>query len=466
MSATAFTAGRVAERLRRSAEPPWEVYGERLRRFEVHLNGSEVEMRRGPVTLEGYGIRLFQPSDGKLAVGAAASTDLSDAGVASALRSASEAQPHALFPAHRIELPSTQAKPASAVTVDETLWRRPVETIDDYLAALIAPFDGRAGEAPSFGSVRVTLGEVTIANSEGLQRHHPFTTAEMEIAVKSSGGAEGAPPGEYWVNRTSRRLASEGLAEEVDRWCRIARDVRHASSPTSGPTNVVLPPAVLADILPPIVGYRMSGAAALRKMTPDAGSTVGSEVVTFHDDGLYPYGLGTAPTDDEGIPQAKRTLIERGRASPPLLDLLHGSALGHESTGNGRRAAMLFPNWFHFTQSPVPNPTTLALAPDSGGTEAELIEAAGDGIYVDQLGYAFPDPLSSSYGGELRAAYRIRNGKLAEPLRGGTVGGVVFAGPDQPSLLSQISAVGTRPVLAGNLSAPAVLVQGMTVAGS
>ncbi|MCI4360302.1 MAG: TldD/PmbA family protein [Thermoplasmata archaeon] len=462
----AFTAFHVADRVRAKAASPWEVFGERVRRYEVHLNGPRVEMVRAPIEVEGFALRLFRRADDQTGVGVAAGTSMGDTAVLAAIEQAEALAAFARFPARRIDLPGTAGHAASVEVVDRETWEHPVEAMHRVADALLRPLEGKPGIVPSFGSVRLTLYDTTLSNSEGLHRRYSHTSMEYEFAIKSSGGPEGAPPGEHWVNARMRRLPTDGeIARDAERWCELARDVRSAKSPTTGPTRVVLPPSVLADILPAIVGYRMSGTAQLRKMAPDAGSTVGSPQVTVTDDGLLPFGIGTAPCDDEGTSQSRRPLIEGGVARGTLQDLLHASALGEGATGNGRRDSTLFPSWFHFGDAVSALPTTLVLAPGQGGSDEELLEACGDGIWVDQLGYAFPDPVSGAFGGELRSAYRIRNGKKAEPVRGGTLGGVVFAPSGVPSLLTSIEAVGGRPMLVGALYAPSVLVQGMTIAG-
>jgi predicted Zn-dependent protease len=462
----AFTAAHVSDRLRGRIEAPWEVFGERIRRYEVHLTEDRVEMVRAPVLLEGYSVRLFRPSEGQMGVGVTASTDLSPEGIDAAVETAAATARFARFPTRRVELPGTATRPPSAVvTTDPELWERPWETIQSYVHALLAPFEGRTGVAPSFGSVRATLGEVTLANSEGLQRHVPRTEVELEFAVTASGGPEGAPPGEYWVTRRTRGLPTRGLPAEVDRWCQFAEDVRRPEKVATGPTNVVLSPSVLGDIIPVIAGFRLSGAAELRKVAPAEGEMVADPSVTLSDDGLYAGSVGTSPFDDEGVPQARRTIVEAGAAREKSYDVLHAGALGHQVTGNGRRTDTLFPAWFRFAVAPGPGPSTVVLKGRDGGSDAELCEAAGDGIWVDQLGFAFPDALSGAFGGEIRVAYRIRGGRLAEPVRGGTVGGVLFAPPGTPSMLNSLRVVGRTPVLAGGLVTGPCLIEKMAVAG-
>jgi predicted Zn-dependent protease len=118
-----------------------------------------------------------------------------------------------------------------------------------------------------------------------------------------------------------------------------------------------------------------------------------------------------------------------------------------------------------FTHGPGLGASTLVVKPGAGGTDEELAEAAGDGIWLQQLGWASPDPISGAFGGEIRIGYRIRNGKIAEPVRGGTIGGTVVAPPDSPSLLASVAAVGSRATLVDDLSSPTLLIRTLTVAG-
>ncbi len=455
----------VAERLRASG--PWEVYAERSRRFELHFTGKEVELVHGPVTLHGYGIRVLRNQGGQTATGFQSSTDLSDEGIRAALGDAERVSRYSEFPAQKVELPAN-GPPARGgpKVVDPALWARPRDTVESYFSALTASFDHHRNVAPSFGSIRVTLTDTSVANSAGLRASYPQTTAELEVGVKASGGPEGGPPGEYWVTETSRRLDLPGLAGSVDRWCRYAQDVRRAVAPPSGDLAVVLPASVLAGILPQTLGFKLSGVARLRKMAPTLGQRIGSETVTIRDDGRYDWSPFAGPCDDEGTPQRARTLVASGVVEEMLYDTLYGAAFDTRSTASAFRAVVGgSSNWKRFTSPPGPGASTLVVGPGDGGTEAEVIEAAGDGIWVQQLGWANPSALTSSFGGEIRIGYRIRNGKLAEPIRGGVVGGSVVAPPGSPSMLSSVETVGGSVELAEGVASPAMLVRPLTVAG-
>ena len=466
-SGEAVTAFEVADRIR--GEGPWDVFAERARRYEVHLNGRSIEMVRGPIELEGFGLRVLRSRDGKSGIGFLASTDLTEPGVRSAFESAEALTRYSTFPAKKVDLPSpTQGAVPLPEIRDSVLWDRPTETLGEHVQALLGTFEGRRGVAPSFGSVRATLTETTIANSEGLRVSYAHTTVELEVAVKAFDGPEGPAPGEYWVNESARRIDGKSLASRVDDWCRYAQDARRAVAPPSGELRVVLPASVSADILPPVIGFRCNGGSRLRQIAPSIGTRWGAESLTVRDDGRLPWAIASSPFDDEGSPQGKRDVISNGSVVGLLYDILHAGAFETRSTGNALRG--LQPaggrDWRRFLHSPSGISTTLVVAPGSAGTDAEVVAAAGDGIWVQQLGWAVPDPVSGAFGGELRIGYRIRNGKIAEPVRGGTVGGVVVAPPGEGSLLANIETLGSTPSLTEGLYAPTLLVRSLTVAGA
>ncbi len=463
---TARTAVDVADRLH--LPEPWEVYGERARRYEVHFTGPSIELVRGPLELEGFGLRVFRPRDGGFGIGFQASTDLSDAGIRTAEADAERLAPRTQFPAKRVELPGPRAGADAAVEVcDETLWARPMDSVQAFVESLLAPFEGQSGVLPTFGSVRATLLESSVRNSAGLSTSCRHTLVELEFAVRAVGGPEGRPPGEYWVNETTRRLDPDRAGPLSEEMKRHARAVREAEPTPTGNLPVILPASVLATILPPVIGLRCSGAGRLRQMAPEPGAALGSELVTLVDDGRVPWGISSGRTDDEGTIQRSRTILDHGRVSELLYDTRYAGVFDTQSTGNALRGrGGFYLDWRRFLAPPALASTTLVFQPGSGGSDEELAEAAGDGIWLQQFGSAVPDPLSGAFGGEVRIGYRIRHGKIAEPIRGGTVGGVVLAPPGQPSLIANVGAVGSSPELVEGVATPALLVRTLSVAGA
>jgi len=463
----ADTAFRAADEVRRRGlAGAWDLFGERAERYEVHLNGTTREYLRAPIRLEGVGLRVLRPRDGKMSIGFAATSDRSPESLARAIEDAEATARYSRFPATTSELPASAGSPDSVESIDRDAWANPLESLDRYVHALVSAFEGRDGVVPSFGSVHLTLAESTLANSAGLEHRSSRTLFDFEVAVKAFGGPEGRPPGEYWVTSRGVRVDPTHLKSDVDTWCDRAKDVRIAKPPSAGEQTVVLPPRVLTDVLPEILSYRFSGAASIRGIAPKAGDPVGTDRVSIWNDPKYPHAIGSSAVDDEGSPTAKTALVAAGRAESTLYDLLHGSAAGHPSTGSGLRDTMTYPGWDFFAVPVNPMATTLVVGSGDIASDAELAEAAGDGIWVDQLGYAFPDPLSAAFGGEIRIGYRIRHGKIAEPLRGGTVGGVVIGGADDRSVLNSVVGLGRRTELTAHLACPALVVEKMGVGGA
>lgn len=460
-------ASEVADRLHLPG--PWEVFAERIRRFEIHFNGREIELTRGPLALDGYGIRRFFTREGRTQIGFQASTDRSDAGITSVVNEAEALSKFSDHPSKRVELPTKPPTLASEVEiVDRALWDRPSEALREHVERLLGAFDGKKQVVPSFGSVRATLAETSFANSAGLRYAYPQTTVEFELAVKAFGGPEGRPPGEYWVNETGRRLETSRVVGEVDRWCRFAEDVRRAVPPPTGEIPVVLPATMVQTILPIVIGSRFTGGARIRGIAPASGSAVGAESLTIRDEGRFPWGVSSAPVDDEGGTHQPRTLVDHGIAKDLLYNVVQAGAFDEiPAGGNALRGVEFgYRDWKRFMYPPGAGGSTIVIETGGGGSDDELVEAAGDGVWVQQLGWAVPDAISSAFGGEIRIGYRIRNGKIAEPVRGGTMGGVVLAPPGSSSMLANVAAIGSRASLAENLSSPTLLVRNLTVAGA
>ena len=317
---TADTAFRVAERLEK-VEGPWDVYAERSRSHELHFGGRGIEFVRGPIVLEGYGIRLLLPREGKTAIGFQASTDASAKGVEAVLRDAEGVSKYSEFPAKDVTLPSgVNGTPPGPEIVDRSVWENAPAALTEYRATLFAAFEGKKDVAISFGSVKAHRTEVTIANSAGLASSYANTAIEAEIAVKSSGGPEGTAPGEDRVNLSGRRLEPQDLPRQAEEWGRYASDARRAKSPPSGDLTVVLPPSILEPILPAALGFKLSGRGQLRELSPAVGSVVGPSDLTLVDDGTIDWATGSSPVDYEGTPQRRRNLIQGGKVSELLYD--------------------------------------------------------------------------------------------------------------------------------------------------
>jgi PmbA protein len=230
-----------------------------------------------------------------------------------------------------------------------------------------------------------------------------------------------------------------------------------ARQPQSRRCPVVLDPFVAASFAS-IIGRTLSADAVQRGRSLFAGregERIAAPAFRLVDDGLHPEGLATAPFDGEGVPRRTTPLIDEEVLRTYLYDTYTANRAGRASTGNGDRGSYRTP--------PSVSPSNLLVEPGDA-SEAELLAAAGDGLYVMSVTglHSGVNPVSGTF--SVGATGRlIRDGELAEPAREMTIASDLLA------MLTgvQRAAADARWVpFGGSVRAPALLVGEMTVGGS
>jgi TldD protein len=144
------------------------------------------------------------------------------------------------------------------------------------------------------------------------------------------------------------------------------------------------------------------------------GEQVAPAFVTAYDDGSRPNAWGSEGVDDEGTPTRRTTVIEEGRLTSYLYDLLRARTDGVDSTGNGRRES--------FRHVPVPRMTNTFFAPGDA-TPDELIGGVKRGLYAVSFGGGQVEPATGDFVFGVSEGYLIENGKVTAPVRGATLVG-------------------------------------------
>jgi TldD protein len=236
----------------------------------------------------------------------------------------------------------------------------------------------------------------------------------------------------------------------------------------AGEMPVVLGPGWPGVLLHEAVGHGLEGDFN-RKGTSAFSGRIGDRVaapgVTVVDDGAIEQRRGSLTIDDEGTPTRRTCLIEDGILKGYLQDRLNARLMGMEPTGNGRRES--------FAHAPMPRMTNtfmLAGQDDPG----ELVERVKDGIYAKSFGGGQVDITNGKFVFSCTEAYRIRGGKIAEPIKGATLIG------DGPTVLTRVKGIGNdleldegvgvcgkggQSVPAG-VGQPTLLIDGLTVGGT
>jgi TldD protein len=195
------------------------------------------------------------------------------------------------------------------------------------------------------------------------------------------------------------------------------------------------------------------------------GERVAAPGVTVIDDGAIERRRGSLTIDDEGTPTRRNVLIEDGILKNYLQDRLNARLMGMEPTGNGRRES--------FAHAPMPRMTNTFMLAGKDEPQ-ELIARVKDGIYAKSFGGGQVDITSGKFVFSCTEAYRIRGGKIAEPVKGATLIG------DGPTVLTKVSGIGNdwaldegigicgkagQSVPAG-VGQPTLLIDGLTVGGT
>jgi TldD protein len=236
----------------------------------------------------------------------------------------------------------------------------------------------------------------------------------------------------------------------------------------AGEMQVVLGPGWPGVLLHEAVGHGLEGDFN-RKGTSAFSGRIGERVaapgVTVVDDGAIGGRRGSLTIDDEGTPTRRNVLIEDGILKGYIQDRLNARLMGVEPTGNGRRES--------FAHAPMPRMTnTFMLA--GNDNPGELVSRVKDGIYAKSFGGGQVDITSGKFVFSCTEAYRIRGGKIAEPIKGATLIG------DGPTVLTRIKGIGNdleldegvgicgkggQSVPAG-VGQPTLLIDGLTVGGT
>jgi len=319
-------------------------------------------------------------------------------------------------------------------------------------------------------TVAASWSVIDIVRSDGFVASdvRPLVRLGVQIVVEQNGRRETGSHG------LGGRYLYDNLFDEVQ-WNR-AIDIALAQALTNlesvaapaGEMPVVLGPGWPGVLLHEAVGHGLEGdfnRKGTSAFTGRIGERVAAPGVTVIDDGAMFQRRGSLTIDDEGTPTRKTVLIEDGILKGYLQDRLNARLMGMEATGNGRRES--------FAHAPMPRMTNTFML---GGLDdpADLVERVKDGIYAKSFGGGQVDITSGKFVFSCTEAYRIRGGKIAEPIKGATLIG------DGPTVLTRVKGIGNNLALdegvgvcgKGGQSVPAgvgqptLLIDGLTVGGT
>ena len=272
---------------------------------------------------------------------------------------------------------------------------------------------------------------VTVANSEGLMRGD--TRVRLNLAVNVVARQGDVLESGFEAVRGTRgfeMLGEDVVTEAATAAARRAVLNAGAEPAPAGTYMVVLSSEAGGTLIHESVGHGLEADLNLKGLSVYSGrigQKVASHLITVVDDGRDPGQRGTAAMDDEGTPTQRTVLIEKGVLKTYLSDRKHAATLGIARSGNARRES--------FRHLPICRMTNTMI--DRGESDPDdIIRSVKDGIFVKKMGGGQVDVVSGNFAFEISECYRIRDGRVAEPLRGATLVG------QGPKLMSEIDMVG------------------------
>lgn len=297
-------------------------------------------------------------------------------------------------------------------------------------------------------SAGYSVQEVWLAASNGFEGGYARTSRGMScVAIAGEGsGMERDYDGDSRVFASDLRDARDIGQCAATRACARV----DARKPPTGKYPVLFDERISSTLIGHLLAA-MNGSAIARggSWLRDA---LGTQVLPDHlsvtEDPHRPRSGASRPFDAEGLPTAKRMLIENGTLTGWTLDLANGRKLGMPSTGNAARGV-----------SSGPSPATWNIALTQGdASRADLIRDMGTGLLVTSM---IGSTINGNTGDYSRGAAGlwVENGEITHAVNECTI-----AGNLHDMLRNIVPANDARTHLSRVV--PSLLVPGMTLAGA
>jgi PmbA protein len=176
------------------------------------------------------------------------------------------------------------------------------------------------------------------------------------------------------------------------------------------------------------------------------GQQIAAEGLTIIDDGLLEGGLGSAKSDDEGVPSRCTNIVDGGVLKTFLYDTYTAGKDKRESTGNAVRGS--------YSSPPQVGPRNIRFE----YPRSDVIKETDKGIYVNSLiGAHTANPISGDFSVECRNAFVVMNGVMTQPIKSMTISGNIF------DILKKVDAMGRDDKQVGTVISPTVRIKDIHV---
>lgn len=382
-------------------------------RFTTIIFAEEAKIERVKTGRDtGAGIRVMRGESSSYAY----TDDLSEESLMNAARvagaAARDGRPLAVVDLRRRELPNPHR-----------ILVRPEDYPKDKKVDVLLRADRAArGVDPRIKQVSVTyfdsVQKVRIANSDGLWAGDERVLTRLAVNAIAAKGDEiqtgTESKGHHMGMEIFDRYRPEDIGARAAKQAITNLDARPAPS---GPMTVVMTNGWGGVLFHEACGHGLEADHVQKKASAFAGrigEKVASPIVTAIDGATEVNSWGSYVFDDEGQPAQRTVLIENGILRDYMYDLKAARKDGRASTGNGRRQS--------YQHLPLPRMTNTYIAPGKSDPR-EIIEATKEGFFAAGLRGGQVNTATGDFVFTVSEGYLIRDGKIAEPVRGATLAG-------------------------------------------
>ena len=256
---------------------------------------------------------------------------------------------------------------------------------------------------------------VEVFNSDGRAASDDRTRVRLTVQVVARRDGTVETGHETRGGHAGYELLERDPEEVAERATRKALTMLDAVDAPTGRMPIVVGSGFGGVLLHEAVGHGLEADAVQKRASVYAGrlgERLAEPFVTAYDDGRKPGEWGSDGIDDEGTPTQQTGILEEGRLTAYLYDLVRARREGAASTGNGRRES--------FRHLPVPRMTNTYFAPGDASPE-ELIAGTDRGLYAVSFGGGQVEPATGDFVFGVSEGYLIEDGRVTAPVRGATL---------------------------------------------
>ena len=256
---------------------------------------------------------------------------------------------------------------------------------------------------------------VVISNYKGIYKSEERYNTRIYITVTFKDKDLISKESYNWGSNGGLEILDKNIDKELETLIKYGIDKLYAKNCVGKVMPAILGPGFGAVIFHEACGHAMEAAATannLSVLSGKIGKKIATDKVTIIDNGNMENLWGSTKIDDEGNNTQENILIENGVLKDYLNDEINNRNLNMNLNGASRRE--------NYRYAPVSRMNNTYLKPGTDSID-DMIKSIDFGLYAVELGGGSVDPETGEFNFACDTAYMIRNGKVAECVKGATL---------------------------------------------